>query len=232
MNPEDLARRRWKVVNKKAEERGRLVQQLNQANERLAVLREELPRAEQTDREAFATALGQGNDEPERSATKLVEKIEAEQRRAEAAVIGIENAERELRELCSRNGPWRFETMRTIAKARTEYQESIRRLEDARESLADEVSLFGWLRTGDVASPVRDALSGHIAAADGRPPFSFAQVVLALSADAEDIASHLREPEPRLPWSRIKDHAEALAGQGLSREEAVQHAGRSGWGDE
>jgi hypothetical protein len=45
----------------------------------------------------------------------------------------------------------------------------------------------------------------------------------------EEIATHLREPEPRLPWTRIKDHAEALVGQGLSREEAVQHAGHTEW---
>jgi hypothetical protein len=228
VNPEDLARRRWKAVNKKVEERSRLVRELNETNERLASLREELPRAEQADCQAFAAALGQGKAEPERQAEQISARITIEERRAEAAALGIENAERALRELCARNATWRGDTLRSIVKARLDYQEAIAALEAAREALGDEVSLIGWLANGDMASPVNDRLAGHVAV-DGQPSLSFTQVLLALSADAEEIATHLREPEPRLPWTRIKDHAEALVGQGLSREEAVQHAGHTEW---
>ena len=231
MNPEDLARRRWKAVNKKVEERERLVQELNQASDCLAALREELPRAEQADREAFAAALAQGKPEPARSATELAAKIESEERRAEAAAFGIETTERELRELCAANGDWRSETLRAIAKKRSAYQKSIAQLEPDREALADEVALIGWLADGGSASPANDTLSGGVTA-NGRPAYSFNQLLLALNEDAEEIATHLREPGPRLPWQRIKSQAEALIGSGLSREEAMRHAGPSGWGDE
>jgi hypothetical protein len=233
MNPEDLGCQRWRPLRRAVEQRNRLVRELNETNKRLTALREQLPRAAQTDREAYAAELAQGKAEPERQAEQITAGIEIEQRRAEACILGIENAERELRKLCGSNAAWRSEQLRSIAKARSAYQDSIRRLEADRDALGNEVTLFGWLRTGDVGSPVRDGLSGHIAAdASGRPPLSFAHVVQALSTDAESIAAHLSEPDPSPPWSRIKDHAEALVGQGLSREEAVQRAGPSGWGGE
>lgn len=148
MSPEDLARQRWKAVNKKVEERNQLVHKLNETNDRLVRLRDELPRAEQADREAFAAALAQDKAEPERRVEQITAGIEREQRRAEACALGIENAEQELRTLCKKNGLWRRETLRTIATARLDYEEGIRKLEAAREALAGEVALIGWLANG------------------------------------------------------------------------------------
>jgi hypothetical protein len=82
--------------------------------------------------------------------------------------------------------------------SRGSQREQLAALEAAREALADEVALAGWLESGSVASSVNDKLSGHIAAeAAGEPPLSFARVLRALSADAEDIAPYLAAPEPR-----------------------------------
>jgi hypothetical protein len=60
MNPEDLARQKWRSVEKAALKRNRLVQELSETNERLLRLREELPQTEQADREAYAQALSAG----------------------------------------------------------------------------------------------------------------------------------------------------------------------------
>jgi hypothetical protein len=57
MNPEDLARERWRPAAKAVEKRNRLAEELSVTNERLAALRAELPRAEEADREAYATAI-------------------------------------------------------------------------------------------------------------------------------------------------------------------------------
>lgn len=198
MNPEDIAVQRWRPVRKAVDQRNRLVRELNETNQRLAVLQAELPQAAQADRENFATAIAAGKNEPERKVEQVTARIETEQRRAEACALGVENAERELRSLCSRNATWRGETQRSIVKARSAYQAAIAGLEAAREGLADEVGLLDWLRSGSVASSVNDKLSGHIAAeADGRRALQFSDVVAALTADAEDIAPYLAAPERR-----------------------------------
>jgi hypothetical protein len=201
-------------------------------NQRLAELEAELPRAEEADREAFATAIAAGDKaEPGRKAEELTARIDAEERRAEACRAAVENAETELRKLRVDNrSAWRKATIGTIAKAHLAYEESIRGVEAAREALVDEVALAGWIADGIGASHVVDRLGGQISNTNA---LSFSQVVRSLHEDAEQIASHVRDPEPRESFRRIRDRAEALQALGLSREEAVQHASPSSeWGGE
>jgi hypothetical protein len=226
VNPEDLARERWRPAAKTVEKRNRLGEELRVTNERLVALRAELPRAEEADREAYATAIAAGDKaEPGRKAEQLAARIEADERRAEACRAAIENAENELRKLRVDNrSAWRKSTIGTIVKAHLAYQESIRRVEAAREALADEVALDGWVTDGIGASHVLDRLGGEISNTNA---LSFAQVVRSLNEDAEQIASHLREPEPSVPFKRLRDRAEALQTLGLSRAEAVEHVSPS-----
>jgi hypothetical protein len=98
---------------------------------------------------------------------------------------------------------------------------------EARETLAGEVALSDWIGGGAGASPIRDTL----AAQNGRESLSFSRVLRALNADAEQVASHLPEPRSRTPWRLIKDQAEALQSQGLSREESLRATGPE-WGGE
>jgi hypothetical protein len=208
MNPEDLARQRWRPAAKAVERRNRFGEGLGVTNERLVGLRAELPRAEEADREAFAQAIAEGDKaEPRWKAEQLAARIEADERRAEARRLAIENAENELRKLRVDNrSAWRKSTIGTIVKAHLAYQESIRRVEAAREALADEVALDGWVTDGIGASHVLDRLGGEIS---NTSALSFAQVVCSLNEDAEQIASHLREPEPgalRAPPGRRRPH--------------------------
>jgi hypothetical protein len=232
MNPEDLARQRWRPVAKAVDKRSRLGEELRVTNERLVGLRAELPRAEEADREAHATAIAAGDKaEPGRKAEQLATRIEAEERRAEALRLAIEKTESELRKLRDENrSAGRKATFSTIAKAHLAYEESIRRVEAARDALADEVALAGWITDGIGASHVVDRLGGQIS---DTSPLSFSQVLRSLNEDAEQIALHLRDLEPRASFKRFRDRAETLQALGLSRAEAVQQASPSSeWGGE
>jgi hypothetical protein len=233
MNPEDLGCQRWRPLKKAVEQRTRLVRESNETNERLLALRAELPQAEKADSEAFAAALAAGKPEPERKSEQISAQIENMARRADACSVAIENAENEIRRLRNENGPaWRREQFRTIAKKHAAYEKGIRELEEAREALADEVALAGWIVDGRGIPPVNDSLIDRDAAAEGRPPLSFSRVLHSLREDAGEIATHVGESEVRMPWEQVKAHVEALVGQGLSRKEALQRAGRMEWGGE
>jgi DNA repair exonuclease SbcCD ATPase subunit len=226
MNPEDLARRRWRRIAKAVEKRNRLGAELAKTNERLVLLRNELPQAEQADRAAFAAALAAGKAEPDRMAEQVAANIAVEERRSEALQTAVQQAESELQKLCEQNRTgWYRDTLAAIGKAHRIYEEAIEAVAQAREGLADEVALADWIRGGVGVSPIVDTL----AAQNGGEALSFSRVLQALNADAEQVAGHLPEPEPRVSWQRVREHAEALVGQGLSREEAVKQAGSPEW---
>jgi hypothetical protein len=226
VNPEDVARQRWRPVAKAVEKRNRLGAELIKANERLVRLRNELPQAEQADREAFAVALAAGKAEPDRMSEQVAANIAAEERRSHALQTAVQQAESELQKLCEQNRPnWFRDTLAAIGKAHRTYEEAIDAVAQAREGLADEVALADWIRGGVGISPIVDTL----AARDGGKALSFDRVLRVLNADAEQIAGHLPEPEPRVSWQRVREHVEALVGSGMSREEAVRQASDSGW---
>jgi hypothetical protein len=131
-----------------------------------------------------------------------------------------------LRKQCEENrSNWYRATVGTITKAHRAYEEAIRGVAEAREALADEVALHDWIMGGAGASPILDTLGTQ----NGRESLSFTRVLQSLSEDAEQVATHLPEPQPRMPWSLIKGRVEALQTQGLSREEAL-HQTSSEWG--
>jgi hypothetical protein len=171
-------------------------------------------------------AIAVGKPEPGRKAEHVAGKIEVEERRSEALQTAVQQAEGELQKLREQNrSGWYRDTLSAIGKAHRIYEEAIDAVAQAREGLADEVALADWIRGGVGVSPIVDTL----AARNGREALSFSRVLQALNADAEQIAGHMPEPEPRVSWQRVRDHAEALVGQGLSREEAVKQAGGSEW---
>jgi hypothetical protein len=142
MNPEDLARRRWRPVAKAVEKRNRLGAELAKTNERLVLLRNELPQAEQADRESFAVALAASKAEPDRMAEHVAANIAAEERRSEALQTAVQQAARELQKVCEQNRPgWYKDTLAAIGKAHRIYEEAIDVVAHAREGLADEVAL-------------------------------------------------------------------------------------------
>jgi hypothetical protein len=226
MNPVDLARQRWRPLRKALEKREQLELELTQAGERLLALQGELQQAAHEDRDAYAAAIAAGKDEPARKTEQLAVRIEAEQRRVDACVTAVENASAEVDKLRAENAnPWRRDTIGRIAEAHGAYEESIREVERCREALADEVALHGWISDGIGVSPIRDVLAGRTAPVEGREPLSFARTVRELREDAGQIASYLRDlPGPQSAWSMMK-RAEALVGQGATREQAVKQIG-------
>lgn len=232
MNPEDIARKRWRPVRKALEEREKLVAELTQAGERLAALQSELQQAGQADREAYAAAIAAGKDEPVRKVEQLAIRIEAEQRRVDACVLAVEKVGAELDKLRAENrSAWRKEALAEIAEAHVAYEASIRLLEQHREALADEVALHGWIADGIGVSPIYDALSSRNVPVNGREPLSFARVLSELNEDAMSIATHLREIDAPSAWSLMK-RAEALVGKDTTREQALKQVGYPDWGEE
>jgi hypothetical protein len=228
VNPQDLARERWRPVRKALEEQEKLSLELTQAGERLAALQSELSQAKDADREAYAAAIAAGRAEPVRKAEQLAIRIEAEQRRVDACVTAVENANAKLDKLRAENrSAWRKDALAKIAAAHSAYEESIRLLEQRREQLAGEVALHGWIADGIGVSPIRDSLSGRTATVNGREPLSFARVLGELDEDASWIATHLGEVDAPSAWSLMK-RAEALVGKGTTREQALKQLGD--WG--
>ena len=223
MNPQDLARKRWKPVRKALEKCEELGLELSQVGERIAALQGELSQAQDADREAYAEAIAAGRDEPVRKAEQLAIRIEAEQRRFDACVTAVENANARLDKLRAENrSAWRKDALAGIAKTHSAYEESIRRLAECREALAAEVALHGWVADGIGVSPITDSLSGRTTTArDGRAPLSFSRVEGELNEDAMSIATHLREIDTQSMWSLMR-RAEALVGKGVTREQALK----------
>jgi hypothetical protein len=234
LNPEDIARKRWRPVRKALEEREKLEAELTQAGERFAALQSELQHAEQADREAYAAAIAAGKDEPVRKVEQLAIRIEAEQRRVDACVLAVEKAGAELNKLRAENrSAWRKEALAKIAEAHSAYEQSIRLLAERRETLADEVALHGWIADGIGVSPIRDSLSGRTTTGrDGRQPLSFSRVEGELNEDAMSIATHLREIDASSAWSLMR-RAKALVGKDTTREQALKQVDpHGGWGND
>jgi hypothetical protein len=231
VNPQDLARKRWKPVRKALEEQEKLGLELTQAAERLAALQDQLQQAGQADREAYAAAIAAGKAEPVRKAEQLAIRIEAEQRRVDACVTAVENANAKLDKLRAENrSAWSKDALALIAEKHLAYEESIRRLAECREALADAVALHGWIADGIGVSPIRDALSGRTTTINGREPLSFSRVEAELSEDAMSIATHLREIDEPSAWALMK-RAEALVGKDTTREQALRQVDPHGdWG--
>lgn len=223
MNPQDLARQRWKPVRKALEEQEELGLKLSQAADRLAALREELQQAGQTDREAYPAAIAAGKPEPPRKAEQLAVAIEAEQRRVDACAMALESISVKLDRLRTENrSAWRKDALGMIAEAHFAYEECIRLLPERREALADAVALHAWVGDGIGISPIRDALGGRTGPINGREPMSFKLVQDELGEDAMAIATYLREIDPpQSAWSYIR-RAEALLGKDTTREQALK----------
>jgi hypothetical protein len=226
LNPVDLGRQRWKSLRKALEKQEEMSLRLTEAGAHLAALQEQLPAAKDADRLAYAEAIEAGQDEPPRKADQLAVEIENAQRHVDACVVAVENAAAKIDRLRAENSKgWIKDTIAAIAEAHSEYEDSIRRVAECREALADEVALAGWIRDGLGISPIRDALSGRdTRTRDGREPLSFGRVLNELDEDAMNIATHLREIQPASAWSAMR-RIEALVGTGVTREQAAKQVG-------
>jgi hypothetical protein len=203
VNPEDLARSRFKPVAKALEKISRLGTELTETRAQVEQLERERAAAAHRDRQAYADALSEGRARPvKREEAKVIAQLEDAGMKAEALALAVDAAHDERTKLLEQNHPlWRLKAMRTLASAKTRYADAIAEIEAARDSLSDEAALVGWLDGGAGIAAATDSLGGRIGALPGEgQPLSFALVLDELRRDLEHLVAHpvsRDDPQPR-----------------------------------
>jgi hypothetical protein len=188
MNPEDLARQRFKPLQGVYEKVARLSAELQETRAQVERLEREQGRAAYRDKLAYANALAAGKPRPtKREGAKARVALEDCQLKAEALVLALDAAFDERARLIEQNrSSWRRQAMRELAKAQRRYTDAISELEAARDSLSGEATLVAWIDSGAAADAASDPLTG--ADPHGREPLSFARTLEALRRDCEHLA--------------------------------------------
>ena len=210
MNPEDLAKQRFKPVARALEKIARLGTELAETRARVEQLERERAAAAHRDRQAYAAALSEGKGKPSsREEAKVAAELEEAEEKAEALALAVDSALDERAKLLDQNrSGWRRQSMRELAKARSRYESAIAELEAARDALSGEATLIAWLDTGANAEAASDPLGGRVGTdATGRPAISFSRTLEELRQDAEHLAAHpvnrdnpVVEPRPEFAW--------------------------------
>jgi hypothetical protein len=202
MNPEDLARQRFKSLQGVYEKVARLSAELAETRTKVEQLDREQARAAHRDKQRYADALAAGKPRPtNREAGKARVALEECQLKAEALSLAVDATLDERARLIEQHrSSWRRQSMRELAKATKRYQDAISELESARDALSGEASLISWLASGASADAASDPLGGRIGATD---PVSFARTLEALREDCQHLAEFPvaqddPTPEPRL----------------------------------
>jgi hypothetical protein len=202
LNPEDLARQRFRPLQGVHEKVTRLSAELAETRTQVEQLDKELAQATFRDKEGYAVALAAGKPRPtKREGEKARVALEDCQLKAEALSIALDAAFDERARLIEQNrSGWRREVSRYLDKAERRYQDAIGELEAARDSLSSEASLIAWLSSGASADAASDPLGGR---GPGTDPVSFSRTLEALRRDCEHLAEYpvARDdpaPEPKL----------------------------------
>lgn len=158
---------------------------LERERQRLTELQAGIGPAELRDRTALAEAIVSGRPEPAREADGLRADVEQQQRRIDALVAALSDAQAGDVEVVRENHSWARDQMREVAKARERYAAAIEELEQARDVFADETGALAWLLDpgSGQGSPVNAALAGRSGVVRGKPPLRMDTVVGELRAD-------------------------------------------------
>ena len=210
MNPEDLARSRFKPVAKALEKISRLGTELAETRAQVEQLEGERAAAAHRDRQAYAEALREGRARPaKREEAKVIAQLEDAGLKAEALALAVDAALDERTKLLEQNRRgWRRQSMRELARAKGRYESAIAELAAARDALSDGATLIAWLDSGASAEAASDPLGGRVGIdASGRQPVSFSRTLEELRQDCEYLAEHPAtsgnppaEPRFELAW--------------------------------
>src|SRR5215211_2444131 len=176
MNPEDLARQRFKPLQGVHEKVARLSAELQETRAQVEQLKNEQTAAAHRDRLAYAIALSEDKGKPSScEEARVSAELEDAELKAEALNLALDAAFDERARLIEQNrSSWRRQSMRELAKAANRYQDAISELESARDALSGEASPITWLDSGASADAASDPLGGRIGTdAHGRQPLSF-----------------------------------------------------------
>ena len=175
MNPQDLARARFKPIRQALERIEKTEAAHAKSQAKLEQLRAAVGPAEHRDREALGQALVDGKPEPASEAEEIKSQLAQEERRAEALRLAVSAARERIPELVSANrGEWTRQGRRALATTQRRYSTAIDELEAARVALSDEASLGSWMASGSSVDAAADPLGGRLGLdAAGRPALSF-----------------------------------------------------------
>jgi hypothetical protein len=213
LDPEILARRRWRQVERAAGKRDELGRRLQEARARAAELTSAQPGAEQRDREARGLSLVDGKSPPPSEAEKIARQLEGAQQDVQDfdAALGVAN--RRLQEVLDTNRhAWAQEQERTIEQARTEVLSALASLEQGIATLEGERALLAWLEPAPAEGSVdphggRHTHSGFLAAA-------LDQVRAAVAGIAAGEESRQPDPAPEPSWLEKRLVGKAKPGWG------------------
>jgi hypothetical protein len=210
MNPEDVARSRFRPMAKVYEKTTRLAAELQETRAQVERLTTEQAAAAHRDRLAYAAALSEGKGRPAScEEAKVSAELEDAELKADALTLALDAAFDERARLIEQNrSGWRRQSMRELARARSRYESAITELEQARDALSGEATLITWLDSGASADAASDPLGGRIGTdARGRPALSFGRTLEELRRDVEHLASFpashddpASEPKLELAW--------------------------------
>jgi hypothetical protein len=212
-NPVDIIAGRHKEIRKARERITKVADTLERERARLATLTAQVGAAEIADRQALGESIVAGRPEPPSEAAALRAEIETQERRVEALVGTLAEAERAVANVArEHSSAWSREQMREVAKAQARYGAAIDELAAARDAFAAETGALGWLLApdGGQVSPVNALLAGRGGTVNGRPPLSIDTVLHELRQDVAAIAGWVTDrsdppPEPRFELVRRAD---------------------------
>jgi hypothetical protein len=233
--PPERGRGIWKTLAKAMEKLDRLRNQQAAYDIEASTLRETLPAAKQRDREALGRALTAGEPEPTPEAAAVEAEMETNAARARALDPVIAKEQRRVVDLIQRcKEDWKKDLERLLADQAAVYRAAIVAMEQARDNLAEDVRLGGWLdvfpQTG--GQPQTHQLPGPPDTVVAGPPFN--EVRDALLRDSEQLP--LRGPvrPPTKEYLRAMDRKklvlERVDKDGNLRAEVFEGDTRAGWG--
>ena len=164
------------------------------------------------DRQALGQALVDGKEEPESQTARLQTEIAAQERRVDALLAAIDDANAKLGEtITSNRAGWHRDAVRATARATGRYERAIEELDASRQALSDEVGLAEWCASGGdrFGEAANDALGGRTTTRPGElPPLSFTRVIAGLREDIQHLSEWSRLDRefdtPRLDLARIR----------------------------
>ena len=121
-NPVDIIAGRHKEIRKARERITKVADTLERERARLATLTAQVGAAEIADRQALGESIVAGRPEPPSEAAALRAEIETQERRVEALVGTLAEAERAVANVArEHSSAWSREQMREVAKAQARY---------------------------------------------------------------------------------------------------------------
>jgi hypothetical protein len=198
-------------------------------------LRDELPRAQQRDREALAHALSARDPEPTPEAPVIEEELKRSMARSQALLSAIDKAQQDVAAAVLRHRDrWASELRhRHLVDATARYTSAVAELERAREALVDEIRVGAWLEAYP-ASPgaAMTAYTPHIDPTVRSPGQPFAEIAGALRRDAQTLpaAGPVRVTERDLArLERKQIVVEHVGADGIAHPRVLKGDTPEGW---